>query len=270
MLILNEQLSDPTRYNASTTREVANKIETLLNDKLFPLVQDSIFFIQKNKDAHFFTHQVFKRVKSLTPFKFNDSLFDELNYQNIMPGQNLVTLVAIFCSMVKLMDSFAYTDQRKDYLLWMQNKANIVDIQLFRNLVEECKQFDVAWLWSVKSRRNGPSTTTITDGKVQVLSNTRLQYESGQSHMIRGNTAVMIKADIVVEFLWHIFSTNNDRNTKQRVDMLQDDLMFQNFVLFRQHTNTATVFEQDGHPIEYVRAQSSYSSVGSESTIEVV
>ena len=238
---------------------ISRKIEILLNSSFFPLLKEGRFPV--SQDAIFFNRKDggFRSTLSVSPFQFNDTEISFLSgaYNYIRLGGNPVTRVAIFCSMVKLMISFLKTDG--EYLLWMQQKANIVHDIKFKQLVCECSiKFDVTWLWTVNSRCEGISTIRIADSQCESLSDTGLKYEIGESRMTRGNTAVLMKRSVVMGFLHHICASSNDNCP---VDMFREDVTLERFVKNTAY-RTATVFEQDGHPIEYVDSPSSYHKYG--------
>ena len=76
--------------------------------------------------------------------------------------------------------------------------------------------------------------------------------------MTRGNVAVMMNRRVVSEFLNHICASSNENCP---VDMFREDMTLENFVWNRGY-NTATVFEQNAHPIQYVDATSTYHQFG--------
>lgn len=179
--------------------------------------------------------------------KSEETFFVCPDYTIIADGHNPITLVAIFCSMVKIMHRFIQNDS--DYLLWLQEKANITDRTKFDTLVRECctKDFDVTWLWSRK-RDGGLFTSTLNTQNYETLNETNLKYvDVSVSDITYGNTAVLMKKEVVQAFLNHLREPNRDG-----VDLFREDVTFERFV--RQvydKDKVAIVFEQDNHPIEY-------------------
>ena len=139
----------------------------------------------------------------------------------------------------------------------MQRKAYIVDESKFKDLVNECKQFDVTWLWSVASRRLGPDEYNMTSNTPLLqFTNTHLSYTQVNTYpMIRGNVAVMMKREVVSKFLEHICA---DSSKDCPVNMFKEDVTLEEFV-WNKGYKTATVYEQKEHPIRYLRGKSTYS-----------
>lgn len=191
---------------------------------------------------------------------------------------NPVTLVAIFCSMVKIMNEFLQSG--KSHLLWIQEKGNIVDREQFNQLVDDCAmRFDVVWLWAPFQRQNGPRVQSFGNVETQQFlhhgvgtqQNTSLNYTTMEqcqhvSCPTLGNVAVMLNQDVVKLFLLYLtqpaqfYRTNNPKDLlTPSVNIFKEDVTLETFVKTHVQTNrVAIVFEQETHPIEYIQATSSY------------
>ena len=189
---------------------------------------------------------------------------------------NPVTLVAIFCSMVKIMHKFLQSG--KSHLLWIQEKGNIVDREQFNQLVDDCAmRFDVVWLWAPFQRQKGPRVQSFGNVKTQQFlhhgvgtqQNTSLNYTTMEqcqhvSCPTLGNVAVMLNQDVVKRFLLYLtqpaqFYRTENPNDLRNVNIFKKDDTLEKFVKTRVTNNrVAIVFKQNKHPIEYIEGTSSY------------
>ena len=164
---------------------------------------------------------------------------------------NPVTLVCIFCSMIRIMVDFIKSG--KEYLVWIQRKGDIVDKEKFIQLVEECKQFDVTWLWASMqhvSRGRRPDMD-------KVLARTQLSYsqknEAGPYSPTFTNNSIMMKRNIAIRCIKLLL--NSGRGS--RTNLIKEDVTLQRWV--NEITkNVCVIYEQGGHPIQYIDAESSY------------
>ena len=241
--------------------KIHRKIEIIVNQELMPL-------ISPHNNAKFFSSHF---PISLDEQSISDNTFSINSEKTFCKehgllgyGNNPLTLVAIFCSMVKIMKKFVDDPSSGEYLLWLQQKAHIMNLDVFDRLVNDCvkEQFDVTWLWTKTERGNVGRTRRLDTANVKQFAETKLQYLEMNPNLpwTYGNTAVLVKRTVVQQFLTHL---GQEHSAKVPVDLFREDVTFEIFVksLFRQKPDqVAIVFEQDKHPIQYENLSSSYDT----------
>ena len=265
----------------SIAREIKTKLESIVNSKLIPMLEE----IDKNFDSKAkifsddvdFTHSITSQHggdKLVIELRFKGPLYNDYIRSFGRNGKmldNPVTLACIFCSMIRIMVNFIKSD--KEYLVWIQQKGNIVDKEKFLQLVEDCKQFDIAWLWQMKDgafpkrQRPGEDHNLDISGS-QTLSRSGLQYITGRQWndmdgTIYGNVSVMMNKRMA-NYCINMLLNSDPRSNTPNTDMFKEDVTLQEWAEYRRGVfNVGIVYKQEGHPIQYIDAKSSYKTGGS-------
>lgn len=263
---------DETKYNTSVV--IKEKIESLINSQLIPMLKE----IKKGfKNGT----KIFRRTPMNLPYELSVITKDKLqinlpddreyDFQYLFGYRgNPVTLVCIFCSMIRIMVDFIKSD--KEYLVWIQRKGDIVNKEKFLQLVEECKQFDIAWLWT---KKNGAFPKFLQFGRVhnldisgsKDLGSSGLQYITGRQWndkdgTIYGNVSVMMNKKMANHCIDMLLNPGDGYGALD-TDPFKEDVTLQQWAEYKPGAKVGVIYEQEGHPIRYMDAKSSYKTGGS-------
>jgi hypothetical protein len=118
---------------------------------------------------------------------------------------NPLALFSITLAMIGMMTTFLKTG--KDYLLWFQNKADVVDYTVLTTIVSHfmTDNVDGAYLfYGNKSRRKNNNFNGIANSLIQTFNGIKYCNLKDTSNLINPmNTCVLLKRNLVIGFLKH-------------------------------------------------------------------